>query len=359
MPMPEIAVEFWPWDRVDRLRAYGRKAIESYPFDHLWICDEFQYEDAITLLGVMAMELDTSVGTLVTFPWRNPFELAQRFATTAKLTRPGRTVAIGLGAGGAVQVQVIGEKKNPMSVMRESVILMRRLLAGEQVELCDFPELAGRFRYNTAAKAKLHFPPQSAVPVYLATGGPGMAKLAGSLADGAVFSQLVMRTSYLGFKRGMLDELSAGLEAARIGANDSRQFKRIYNFHVSVSHDGAAAREWAKRNTSYGVSGTFIRYPEVLDALGLDREEVGYVAEAYLQGLGIAEAARRVSDKLQADAGAVFAGTPEEVAEPLREMMSTLAAQGFEHFVFGVPIGPDVPHALELIGREVIPTVMS
>jgi alkanesulfonate monooxygenase SsuD/methylene tetrahydromethanopterin reductase-like flavin-dependent oxidoreductase (luciferase family) len=355
----EIAIEFWPWDTLDNLRAWGRQAVASYPYDHVWVCDEFQYEDAITLLGVMAMELDASVGTLVTFPWRNPMELAQRFATMAKLTRPGRGVAIGLGAGGAVQVQVIGEKTNPMPVMRESLILLRGLLAGDEVPLGDVPELAARFRYNTKTKARLHFPPPSPVPVYLASGGPGMAKLAGELADGAVLSQLVLRTSYRGARMGMLGEVAGILDTSRAAGVPDRPFKKIYNFHISVARDGRAAKEWAKRNTSYGVSGTFIRYPEVLDQLGLDREEIGHVAEAYLSGLGINEAAKRVSDKLVVDAGAVFAGTPEEVVEPLREMMTLLTTHGFDHFVFGVPLGPDVPAALDLIGKEVIPAVLA
>lgn len=358
MTSPEVAVEFWPWDSLTELRSYARKALENYSYDHIWVCDEFQYEDAITFLAVMAMELDVSVGTLVTFPWRNPFELAQRFATMAKLTQPGRGIAMGIGAGGAVQVQVISEKSNPLSVMRESLILLRGLLSGNEVALGDFPELAARFRYNTKAWARLHFPPLDRVPVYLAAGGPAMAKLAGELADGVSFSQIVMRTSYRAARRGLLTELVGEVDAAR-RAHGQQQFKKIYNFHISVSKDGDRAKEWAKRNTSYGVSGTYIRYPEVLDALGLDREEIGYVADAYLNGLGIEEATKRVSDRLLMEAGAVFAGTPDEVIEPLRELTDLLTEQGFDHLVFGVPLGPDVPEALELLGKVVIPAVLS
>jgi len=32
---------------------------------------------------------------------------------------------------------------------------------------------------------------------------------------------------------------------------------------------------------------------------------------------------------------------------------------GINHFVFGVPLGPDVPEALELLGNEVIPAVLA
>ena len=175
----EIGIEFWPWNDCRELLSYGARALKSYPFSHLWMCDEFQYEDAITTLAVMAMELDVSVGTMVTFPWRNPLELAQRFASISKLARPGRRASLGIGAGGAVQVQVIGEKKNPVDVMAESVQLLRGLLRGESVPLAQFPKLAARFRYNTKTNAKLYFPPPTPVPVYLAAGGAKMFEVAG------------------------------------------------------------------------------------------------------------------------------------------------------------------------------------
>jgi hypothetical protein len=34
------------------------------------MCDEFQYEDSFTALAAMALRLNVSVGTMVTFPHR-------------------------------------------------------------------------------------------------------------------------------------------------------------------------------------------------------------------------------------------------------------------------------------------------
>jgi len=130
-----------------------------------------------------------------------------------------------------------------------------------------------------------------------------MYEVAGQYADGVIFSQLVARTSFRGVQRGLLKQAAEAVESARGRSDSGRPFKKIYNIHISVSRDGKRAQEWAKRNSSYGLSGTFIRYPEVLDTLGLDREEVGFVAEAYLKGLGVDEAARRVSDDLVKKAG--------------------------------------------------------
>ena len=356
----EVSTQFWPWDSINKLLTFGEQALREYPFSQIWMCDEFQYEDCSTILAAMAAKLDVSVGPMVTFPWRNPLDLAQRYASIAKLSRPGRGVAVGLGAGGAVQVQVTGEKRNPVSVMRESVQLMRGLLAGESVALSRFPQLANRFRYNTKTSARLFFPPPERVPVYLAAGGPKLYEVAGQHADGVICSQLVGRTSYLGVQKGLLKEAIESVESARKrSAGADRPFKKIYNVHVSVSRDGKRALNWAKRNSSYGLSGTYIRYPEVLDALGLDREEIGFVAEAYLKGLGVDEAARRVSDDLVKRAGFVFAGTPEECLTQCVELKKQLTTFGFDQIVLGVPLGPDIPEALQILGKQVIPQLLS
>ena len=358
MTTPTIGVQFWPWHDLTKMRAYGHKALESYPFDYVWAADEFMYEDNATFLTVLAMELDVSVGTLVTFPWRNPIELAQRFGSMTKLTHPGRGVAIGFGAGG-ISKKVISETTSPISVVRESLIMLRGLLSGNEIDLADFPELAARFRHNTEMKTSLHFPPVSHVPVYLAVAGVPMAKLAARHADGAVFTQVAVRTSYRGTKHGFLAKIMSALDETRATEGGGRPFSKMMNLSCSISRDGEKARQWAKRQTSIGLTGAYLRYPDVLDELGLDREEAAYIADAYIKGRDLNEAARRVSDKLLTDVGSVNAGTPEEVIPRLREMMSIGRAAGINHFVFGVPLGPDVPEALELLGSEVIPAVLA
>jgi alkanesulfonate monooxygenase SsuD/methylene tetrahydromethanopterin reductase-like flavin-dependent oxidoreductase (luciferase family) len=186
-----------------------------------------------------------------------------------------------------------------------------------------------------------------------------MYELAGRGADGVIFSQLVARTSFRAAKTGLLQQADVAVETARKESPDpDRPFKKIYNLHLSVSRDGEAARQWAKRNSSYGLSGAYMRYPEVLTELGLDPEEVGYVAEAYLKGLGLDEAARRVSDSLLERAGFVFAGTPEECVEQCLTLKPHLDALGFDHWIVGVPLGPNVPEALQLLSKEVIPAIM-
>ena len=121
----EIGIQMWPWYDIKTLVGYAERALEKFPFDQVWMCDEFQYEDSFTVLAAMAMRLNVSVGTMVTFPHRNPLELAQRFSGIAGLIREGKEVSAGIGAGGAVQEQVVSEKTAPMAVMEETTRFLK------------------------------------------------------------------------------------------------------------------------------------------------------------------------------------------------------------------------------------------
>jgi alkanesulfonate monooxygenase SsuD/methylene tetrahydromethanopterin reductase-like flavin-dependent oxidoreductase (luciferase family) len=294
---------------------------------------------------------------MVAFPWRNPLELAQRFAAIAKLLPKGRHIAAGMGAGGAVQEQVMAEKTNPVAVIEETVRLMRGLLRGESVPLAEFPNLAGRFRYNMKTRAKLYFPPDEPVPVILAAGGPKTSRMAGRLADGIILTQIHPRTSAAGLALGLFDGAIADTDSGK-KERGAEPFKTIYNLHLSVSADGRRARDWAKRNTSYGLATYLVMYPRWLQAADIDMKEVAFIREAYLEGKGVEAAAARVSDQMLEKAGFIFAGTPDDCLRQIQRVVADLSRHPFDQLVIGVPLGPDIPEALNLISREVLPPLL-
>jgi hypothetical protein len=81
------------------------------------------------------------------------------------------------------------------------------------------------------------------------------------------------------------------------------------------------------------------------------------VREAYVNGLGVEEAAKRVSDKLLQDAGFIVAGTPKEVLSKCEAILPLVREAGIDQLVIGVPLGPNVPEALGLIAEEIIPAL--
>jgi len=135
------------------------------------------------------------------------------------------------------------------------------------------------------------------------------------LGDGVILTQLNPWTSLPGIQRGMFKQAVQKVTESRQAAATNGAFKKIYNLHISVSADGDKARQWAKRNTSYALAGSLGRYPDVLKSTGVDLKDVERVREAYVNGLGVDEAAKRVSDKLLQDAGFIVAGTPKGVLE--------------------------------------------
>ena len=123
--------------------------------------------------------LGTSVLT-PTFRY-NPAVLAQTFATLG-LLYPGR-VMLGVGTGEALnEIAVSGrewpEFKERFARLREAVRLMRELWTGEDVSFDG--------EYYTTVGATIYDRPEQPVPVYIAAGGPVVAKYAGRSGDGFI-----------------------------------------------------------------------------------------------------------------------------------------------------------------------------
>ena len=126
------------------------------------------------------VQLGTSVLT-PTFRY-NPAVIAQAFATMGCLY-PGR-IMLGVGTGEALNEIATGfvgewpEFKERFARLRESVDLMRELWTGARV---DFEGT-----YYNARGATLYDVPDASVPVYIAAGGPVVARYAGRAGDGFI-----------------------------------------------------------------------------------------------------------------------------------------------------------------------------
>ncbi|AFU04592.1 glucose-6-phosphate dehydrogenase (coenzyme-F420) [Nocardia brasiliensis] len=126
------------------------------------------------------IQIGTSVLT-PTFRY-NPAVIAQAFATMACLY-PGR-VMLGVGSGEALNEIATGfigewpEFKERYARLRESVELMRALWTGDRV---DFDG-----EYYKTVGASIYDVPAEGVPVYIAAGGPLVARYAGRVGDGFI-----------------------------------------------------------------------------------------------------------------------------------------------------------------------------
>lgn len=125
------------------------------------------------------VQLGTSVLT-PTFRY-NPAVIAQTFATLGCLY-PGR-VMLGVGTGEALnEIAVSGREwpdfKERFARLREAVRLIRALWSGEKVTFDG--------DYYRTVDAVLYDVPEQPVPVYVAAGGPVVARYVGRSADGFI-----------------------------------------------------------------------------------------------------------------------------------------------------------------------------
>lgn len=152
---------------------------------HPWVDDTSASGYAYSTIGAMAQATEkVKLATGVTTPLfrYHPAVVAQAAATLDRLSQ-GR-FHLGVGTGENLNEGPLGypfpKYAERAARMREALQIMRRMLDGEKLDFSG--------EYYTTVSAKLYSPPISAVPIWLAAGGPKSAALAAELADGIITS---------------------------------------------------------------------------------------------------------------------------------------------------------------------------
>jgi alkanesulfonate monooxygenase SsuD/methylene tetrahydromethanopterin reductase-like flavin-dependent oxidoreductase (luciferase family) len=345
-----LGVQITPWSSSAELVELGRKL--STVVDTVWVQDQMLARNVYALLGALAQG-GCGVGTNVTYPiGRNPIEMASAAATIGELVPAGREVIIGMGTGGAI-VNSLFRKDRPIAAVREAVELMRALWRGERVELDRFPVLGAALNYKPGAVAELTYAVERPPSIVMAGVGPMILAVAGAHADGLISPSNMPTLSRAAFATGRFAEIS-GLDQARAARPaDLPPLRLIFGINLSVSADRRRAREHARRQVALVVGNPRL-WPD-LERVGLDLESAEAVKDAFDAGLGIEGAAAQCSDAL-ADA-LIISGTPDECLPSVVELRDLAAAEGYEEFYLGAPLGPDPHEAAELLVSQVIPQV--
>jgi 5,10-methylenetetrahydromethanopterin reductase len=238
----------------------------------------------------------------------------------------GQRFPLGLAAGAGDFLQWVGvAQKKPLAALRESILAVRGLLAGERVVL------NGEFLHWTG-QAYLRCAAPRVTPIYVGAMGPKMLELTGELADGAL-PLLFPPEHYFGVK----PYIERGLQKRR----QPEEFDLAACIWVSLSTDRQVARRaLAQKIAYYGHAlGELI-----LERLGVARQEFAPIEHA-MQVERDEEKAIALVDERMLRIGVV--GTANDVIERLEP----LAAAGVRHFSFGPPLGPDPLQALRLLGK--------
>ncbi|MET9325392.1 glucose-6-phosphate dehydrogenase (coenzyme-F420) [Tsukamurella sp. NPDC003166] len=213
--MDSVAVSdhFQPW------RVNGGHA----PFSLAWMAAVGERTERV--------KIGTSVMT-PTFRY-NPAVIAQAFASMACMY-PDR-IFLGAGTGEALNEYATGfqgewpEFKERFARLRESVRLMRELWSGEVVNF--------EGEYYHTKDAVLFDIPERPVPVYIAAGGPVVAKYAGRVGDGMIC------TSGKGMELYTDKLIPAAKEGAELGGRDFEALDKMIEIKISYDPDPELALE--------------------------------------------------------------------------------------------------------------------
>lgn len=154
----------------------------------------------------------------------SPAVLAATAGSVGELT--GNRFVLGIGSGNLETLARHGlNAPPPMALMRDYLITLRRLLAGERVTY------HGQALHLDGVALQFHPPP---VPLYLGALGPRMLRLAGELADGAALNWCT--PEQVAWSRARVAE-----GAARVG-RDPAAVQVVEYIRVCIDDDPTTAR---------------------------------------------------------------------------------------------------------------------
>ncbi|PWJ26442.1 coenzyme F420-dependent glucose-6-phosphate dehydrogenase [Branchiibius hedensis] len=303
---------------------------EEIGLESVWISDHFQpwrhhgghAPYSLSWLAAVGerterVQLGTSVMT-PTFRY-NPAVVAQAFGTLGSLY-PGR-IAMGVGTGEALNEIVVGsvdsgqwpDFKERFGRLRESVRLMRALWTGERVSF--------EGDYYHTVDATIYDKPDEPIPVYIAAGGPTVAKYAGRMGDGFICTSGKGKELYV-------DKLIPAVEEGlSLGKRDT--IDRMIEIKLSWDPDHAKAVEncrfWA--------------------ALSLTPEQKHGTSDPLeMEKLGDALSDEQIASRW------IVSSDPDEVVAAVKQYVDW----GFDHLVFHAP-GDDQERFLRTFGEQVLP----
>jgi alkanesulfonate monooxygenase SsuD/methylene tetrahydromethanopterin reductase-like flavin-dependent oxidoreductase (luciferase family) len=197
-----LGVGFTPFEtRTDVIARVAGHA-EEIGLDRVDVAEGWTHDSMIVLAELAARTSRIALGTSIISVWgRTPATMALGAAGLQRCS--GGRFSLGIGAGSPPLAEGFhGQRwERPLARMRETLIAVRALLAGERL-----PEPA-----PGARALRVGVVPESPIPILLAALAPGSVRLAGELADG--WAPFLWARSRIGQGRELLQEGEARAEA--------------------------------------------------------------------------------------------------------------------------------------------------
>ena len=216
------------------------RLVEDLGYDQLWYTDVRMFRECY--LGLAAIAANTRrirLGPGVTDPYsRHPAVTASTIATLDEMSGQRALLGLGVGSTGFRELGIRAE--HPVSALRETVGLVRRLLQGEDITF--------QGKVISLAAGKLQFTPvRTEIPIYFATQGARITELAGEVADGVMIANAALASA-----------VDFYLEGVRRGAEKGRRplshIDVALRFEMCISDDPAEAEAVMRRRVAMRVA---------------------------------------------------------------------------------------------------------
>lgn len=291
------------------------RACEEAGFDTFWLAEAYPWwrkhsmeaRSSTAVTAIIARETKKiAIGWGIISPYtRHPVQIAMEARVMQEAAGEGRFL-LGLGASKIFMKHVgegeRGKRVGPATVMKESLAIVRAMLAGEAISY----QGAAFSAEAPALPADTHVPRHS-VPVYIGATGPVLQRMAGSCADGLLTASITTP----GFVRYAREKMEEG---ARQVGRDPQQLDLGSVIVGSIGRDPRKAKEGAREmaamylaNKVQNIRGSA---DVILEKAGLTFEEIQPIADAMERG-GRKAAARAVTDSILEKVHPI-AGSPEE-----------------------------------------------
>jgi 5,10-methylenetetrahydromethanopterin reductase len=282
------------------------KYAESRGFEAVWQAESRLVRDAIVPMAAFAaITSKIKVGSGVINNWtRNIGLLAATFLTLDDLA-PNRIIC-GIGAWWDPLAKNVGiNRTKPLKAMRETIIVMKRLLAMERVTFHgEFHNVDGIELDVVHGRRE----PRN-VPIMIGATGDAMMELAGEIADGVVLNYCVPPE----YNLEALKHLEIGAKKAGRNLDDLDRPQLIV---CSVDHDHKKAIEAAKELITQYLA----QQPHIAKASGTPEETVKQI-QSILGWPATKEQIRRAMQFVPDDLieRITASGTPEQVRNKVNE----------------------------------------
>jgi 5,10-methylenetetrahydromethanopterin reductase len=307
-------------------------------FDILFVCDDRFLMDTYSMLTLCTINTKRiRLGPGVTNPYmRHPALTTMAIATLDHFS-DGRAV-LGLGAGHSGFHELHIDRDRPSQAIRETVKIVRALLAGEKVSY--------QGKVIQVRDCELGFTPLGQVPIIVGSNGQLIIRVAGEVADGVMSSSVLVQPR-INEVQELVDQ---GLQISGRKRNEFSVWSRL---NIALHPDRKLAIR-ALKPMIYSLICN--KYPDtgMFDRMGLSiPEDLRYSIETVKEHYNEQEF-NRIRDQLPDEfiEKTCLMWTPKQVIQQIKE----LDKAGFDGVVLcGIPTeNQSYLQLLRLINREVI-----